>query len=168
MTVTDTKGCSASAEVDISNPGICCFDPAPAAEGDIVKNQHNIDSSAQGSIASGSFVYIADNQTFTIDNTYALSGCQIVLGSNAQVVVECNAQLTLNGCNLHGCRYMWDGIYVNAGAILNVLDDPAAMPTPFPSKIQDAINGIVYTNGASTKMYVVNAKFYSNLERPEG
>lgn len=94
--------------------------------------------SSQLSIPSGSSVYIAPNVTLTINNNLFLANCEIVLGSNARIIIQDSSTLDLRGCYLHGCDTMWDGIYATGTATIIVEQH---------SKIEDAMNGITVAGG---------------------
>lgn len=115
----------------------------------LVHQQRQTSSSLN--LAAASQLYISPNTTLTIDTNLTLTNCEIVLGSNARIIIADTAELNLVGCYLHSCTEMWDGIYATGDAGITVEH----------TTIEDALNGIV-VSGIQAKMLVSNTHFYRN------
>ncbi|MGQ0829106.1 MAG: T9SS type A sorting domain-containing protein [Bacteroidota bacterium] len=131
VTGTSSLGCRATASVTVSincctvTPGILAKNIAPGAL-----------SSSIGTSLTGFQVSI--NGTFTIDNNFTFSGCNVLLGTNAKIVINPTRTLNITSSNLSACVNLWDGIYINGTtAKLNVTS----------STIKDAEHAVVSVNG---------------------
>ncbi len=84
---------------------------------------------------------IAVNGTFTINSLWLqFNDCEIWMGAGAKIVVNTGNFLDFQNCHIHACNEMWDGIYVS---------DPSSIAKFDGGIFEDAINGIVSTNGGN-------------------
>jgi hypothetical protein len=137
VTITDVAGCSAIDTIGLgSYPSkTCCFVNTPDTIFSLTKDTVWSDTLH---LSSDSFIYIYPGTTLIIDSTFTLKRCEIVLGANAQIIVEAGDTLNILGSSLHGCDTMWNGIYVNFQGAINVDEYDSVY-----SEIQDAMNGVV-------------------------
>lgn len=89
---------------------------------------------------------LAINATFTVDanDNFTFADIQILMGTDASIIVEAGATLTIDHCWLHACQRMWEGIFVQPGGklIINggslIEDAKTAVVTVFP--VNDALD----------------------------
>ncbi len=136
VTGTNTAGCSATAQVtvnvDSSAPLCCAASTLTIPNGSI--------SSDLGSIPSGSVIDVLG--LLTVNSNFSLTSCTLRMAPNAKIDVLSGNTFSLSGCIVFSCTDMWDGIYSNPGANVNIT----------LSRIEDATNAIYSFNGGSYKL----------------
>ena len=141
VTAIDNNGCSSADTMNIYN---CCG----LNSGDSILHDDTITS-----IPTLSEFYI--NGTVTLNCSGSLFNQTVLMGPLAKIVVLPGDTLIItNGTVLKaGCRFMWDGIYIN--------NDSSEVDVLDKSIIQDAVNGLYSKNGAP--FIIVNAFFIDNF-----
>jgi len=99
---------------------------------------------------SGTFT-IPTGKSCTFDN------CNIAMNPGSQINIQNGATLTINQARLFGCSTMWNGIVVEPGGTLNVINGGV---------IEDAITGIEgQTTGTSSgAIFIQNALLNNNYK----
>lgn len=147
--ITDANGCLGAILIKDScgfdqSCMFCCFSSQNA---DVTRIGYDTLSSKL-SVTAGDFIYISDSVTLTIDSSFTLQNCEVVLGADAKIVVENGAAFNILGSYLHGCKAMWDGIYVEAEGNLTV-DSSGGQR----SRVEDAMTGLItYYNEAQFRI----------------
>ena len=141
--VQNGNGCSDSASYNV----YACCDSAcviskslgPCVLHDTVINSNNLNL-----INNDCLSIINGTLTFDCDDT--LYGKYLCMGPYAKIVVNTGHKLTIINSNIHSsCGYMWDGIYVNDGS--------TTLDIQNGTNINDAINGLVSSNGGIIKLH---------------
>ncbi len=107
---------------------------------------------------------ISANTIYNLNHNITVYGTAVVLqndvfniSSNVTITVASGASLTLDHCHLYACDTMWNGIVVDAGGSLIIIDS---------SLIEDAFAGVHVPNtsySASTTLSVNGCTFNKNL-----
>ena len=110
----------------------CCY------RGDTNQLVHDSIVSTSGTLNRATKFF---NGTVTFNANVTIKRSMIYMGPEAKIVVNPGYTLVLDSTTLQQhCDYMWDGIYADDASSLIRIDSS--------STIQDAINGIVSSNGA--------------------
>ncbi len=112
-----------------------------------IVNIHDKTITSSSQIPSGIFFL---NGTLTIDTNIIFNQNNILMGPQANIIINPNHTLTIDQYSIlsAGCKYMWDGIYVNNG--LSEIDVKGN------SIIKDAVNGLVSVNDGIIKLDSAN------------
>jgi hypothetical protein len=137
-TLTVNDGCSTitaqvTVNVDNSTP-LCC-----AASTLTIPN--GTTSSSLGTIPNGSVIDVLG--LFTINSNLTLTSCTLRMAPNAKIDVLGGSTFTLTACTVFSCTDMWDGIYSNPGANVNIT----------LSRIEDATNAVYSVNGGNYNLF---------------
>ena len=128
-TVSDSNGCTNIDSIYIYN---CC-------NNENITNFFNVNITPSNIINSTPF---AINDTVRFIGAFTLNNNSILMGPMAKIILDPGSTLTLDSNSViqAGCRYMWDGVYVN---------DPSSLVTIHGnSQIYNAINGFVFKDGS--------------------
>lgn len=136
-TSANSYGCSASATTTVTVLYPEC--------GLTINTNINSNSNSSAVFGSGSItvtntnIHIAANVTLSIDNTaITFSGCNFSMEAGAKIDVLTAKTLTITDrTHLFACNDMWDGIYVETQAYLNITNN---------SFIEDATDAVVGLN----------------------
>lgn len=133
VTGTNTAGCTATAQVTVNvdnTAPLCC-----AASTLTIPN--GTTSSSLGTIPNGSVIDVLG--LFTINSNLTLTSCTLRMAPNAKIDVLSGNTFALTACVVFSCTDMWDGIYSNPGANVNIT----------LSRIEDATNAVYSVNGGN-------------------
>lgn len=115
VTVTDANRCITSTTISVNGNSNCCYLSCPNPLD--IRSGANSSSYGNG-ISSNNCVTISGPGIFTINNNFTISASTIAMGSGATIDVQAPYTLTITGSTLYACGDMWQGIKVEAGAIL--------------------------------------------------
>ncbi|MBL0053285.1 MAG: hypothetical protein IPP29_18165 [Bacteroidetes bacterium] len=116
---------------------IACFNPAMVTYPD----NESVTSLELPSTVSNQIIYIEG--TFTVNQTFEFSDCQIYIAAGGQIIVDPNFTFTLDNTIIEGCGYMWQGIKLQNGANAEIIND---------SWIRDADIGLNIINNSKVKI----------------
>jgi hypothetical protein len=137
-TLTVNDGCSTITEQItinvINNSPLCC-----AASTHTIPN--GTTSSSLGAIPNGSVIDVLG--LFTINSNLTLTSCTLRMAPNAKIDVLTGNTFALTGCTVFSCTDMWDGIYSNPGANVNIT----------LSRIEDATYAVYSVNGGNYNLF---------------
>lgn len=69
-------------------------------------------------------VYAADfDLTVTNGTTTTFTNSEIIVGAGKKITIQNGGKLILKACHLYSCATMWQGIKVEAGGVLNIIDE---------------------------------------------
>ena len=134
VTATDVCGMTATATVTVTVYPNCCVGncPGPNTFTNVTVDATNI--SAYTGYFTNASCNLAINGTMTINDNLTITNCSnILMGGNAIIDVKPGNTLTISNSHLYACGNMWQGIIVEQGATLNIINS---------SIIEDAIQAI--------------------------
>ncbi len=138
VTVTDANGCTITGMVNILLEPACVD-----VDCDInLDNDNALELFNQNGSSYDVFnKIICINNTFTVDKNVSFNdGCTVVMGNNAEIVIQTGSTNTLEIHNTHilSCDEMWNRIYIPDETATLIIDDF--------SIIQDAVNAVLSEN----------------------
>lgn len=144
VTGTSGNGCTATSTVTITvlpaNAPACCLPPAQLAVALIIPNNANTSGLNPTDFVNNSVPIVID-QVLNVDNNFSIINCpNVVLGPNAEIILQNNLTLTINTSNLSAvCGTQWKGIIADHTSEAVVISN---------STIRDMNWGVELNNGA--------------------
>lgn len=101
---------------------------------------------------SGTFYSM--NNNLTINGSVTLTNCEVQIIKSASITVTPGSTLNIAGCHLYACGDMWQGIVVQAGGVINIIN--SASKTSF---IEDAIVAVEIQGGSPLTTNILTANY---------
>lgn len=123
ITIVEGNGpCPAVTQIVVQG---CCLPPSFDAVTWNGNNDFVSQLAASLSITGSPLVFsgltIVINGIFTIDNDAEFIGCEIVMGQNAEIVINNAVEVRFLHSYLHGCQDMWQGIHSDIQSSANLI-----------------------------------------------
>ncbi len=84
------------------------------------------------------------NGTLTVDHDLKISNANILMGTNAKIIISPGFNLEITGSHLSACTLMWDGIYESSSMSKIVIDR---------SILEDAKNALTVSGGGQYSLW---------------
>ncbi|MFN0187904.1 MAG: T9SS type A sorting domain-containing protein, partial [Bacteroidia bacterium] len=125
--------------------GVACVDP------NTIIFLNNDSSHNYLNTFSNASIYVEG--LFTVDVDLELINCKVFMAAGAQIIISSSISLNIDdSTQIMGCDSMWQGILMEPGATIQVLNG---------SKINDANRAIQIDD--ECEVYLRNAEFYNNI-----